>query len=129
MSMPHPIFVVLIASSTSQVERAKKHFRLSAPGIGAAYLAALDATPGNKIVPPSELPKGLITLWVALDRQSLSVARSLHSDDRRTASYGRGRFYEEYFPEPCVLVLGDSTLRESLIDWKEKIIAAWYASS
>lgn len=129
MSMPQPIFVTLIGSSKVQVSRARKHFRLSAPGIGAAYLAALDAKPGGKIVPPGELPKGLITLWVALDPESLSVARSLHSADRRTARYGRGG-YDELLPEPCVLIHeSGSKLKDGLRHWKEKIIAAWYESS
>jgi len=42
MSMPQPIHVALVGSTADIVRRAKEHFRLSQPGIGAAYLATLE---------------------------------------------------------------------------------------
>jgi hypothetical protein len=123
MSMPQPIFIALIGSSKTQVSKAKKHFRLSVPGMGPAYLAALDSQPGEKIAHPSELPKGLITLWVALDLESLSVVRSLHSDDVQLPRYSRG-FYAELLPEPCVLIPIDE-----LSTLKQKITEAYFETS
>ena len=43
MSMPQPIFVVLIGLTVEQVTIARKYFRLSALGMGPAYLCAINA--------------------------------------------------------------------------------------
>lgn len=126
--MPLPIHVVLIASTVDQVTIAQKHFRLSVPGIGTAYLAAIDAEPGNKIAPPAELPKALITLWLCLDQESFIVTNDLHNQDVTNHRYGRC-FYANDFPEPCVLIEGWQESPQVLTGWAEKIIAAWYATS
>ncbi|HQU42606.1 MAG TPA: hypothetical protein PK867_07325 [Pirellulales bacterium] len=129
MSMPQPIFIALIGSSKAQVSKAKKHFRLSVPGMGPAPLAALDSQPGDKIVHPSEVPKGLITLWVALDAESLSLSRSLHAADARLPRYDRG-FYEELLPEPCVLIpIDDRDAKTRLSALRKKISEAYFETS
>ena len=128
MSMPQPIQVALVGSTVAQVAAAKKHFRLSAPGIGSAYLSALDATPRGEVVPPSELPKALLTLWLCLDKDALAVAQHLHSQDAQNPRYGRG-FYDEHFPQPCVLIETGPSSPKLLSDWARQIIEAWYATS
>ena len=67
MSMPQPIHVVLIGSSKIEITQLRKSFRLSAPGMGPAYFAALGASPGEEIVRPKDLPYAEIDLWIALD--------------------------------------------------------------
>ena len=130
MSMPLPIHIVLIGSSSERIRSARRHLRLSTPGIGAPYLCALDAEAGNGILPPAELSKALITLWLALDSQSLQVAQKLHSGDLRTPRYGRG-FYADLLPEACMLVEGDTPSQQhvALKDWERRITDAWYKTS
>jgi len=126
--MPLPIHVALIGSTVSHVSAAQKHFHLSAPGIGAAYLAALNASPGGKIVPPTDLPKAQITLWLCLDAQALAVSKELHSQDAQSPHYDRG-LYNDMFPEVCVLIDGGQDAPKILSAWAQKIIDAWYQTS
>jgi hypothetical protein len=128
VSMPLPIHVALIGSTVSQVSAAQKHFRLSAPGIGATYLAALNASPGGKIVPPTDLPKAQITLWLCLDGQAFADSKQLHSQDAQSPRYDRG-FYDGIFSEACVLIEGGQDVPKILSAWAQKIIDAWYQTS
>ncbi len=131
MSMPQPIFVALIGSTADIVRRAKKHFRLNAPGIGAAYLASLDTETTDHIPPIEEIPKAQITLWIALDAKSFSAAQMRHHADLRHLQYDRG-FYNEHFPEPCILVDFNQSSKEfknRLAELAKSIIDAWYATS
>ena len=79
MSMPQPIRVALVGASAKRVEDAAKHFRLSAPGIGAPYLASLDTPQGGKVLPVERIPRGLITLWLCLDSESLAASKWINS--------------------------------------------------
>lgn len=131
MSMPLPIHVALVASTAAQVKEASKCFRLSAPGIGAAYLSAIDAVPNEKISSPTELPPGRIKLWICLDQASFEIAKQLHDRDRRNSRYSRG-FYDELLPEACVLI--DNTIaapeRKNLLsNWAQRVTDAWYETS
>ena len=131
MSMPQPVHVALVGRTADIVRRAKKHFRLTAPGIGAAYLAALEPEPSALIRPLDELPKGLITVWVALDDESFTASLQRHQDDRTNARYSRG-FYDEHLPEPCILVdlEGSSRAFENrLAELAQRVVEAWYATS
>jgi len=131
MSMPQPIHVALVGRTAEVVRRAKKHFRLSAPGIGAAYLVTLDPVDSDSVLSFEDLPPGRITFWVALDGNSLSASRKQHQIDRMNPNYSRG-FYEQDLPEPCVLVDFDkptSASQKQLADLAEKVVEAWYASS
>lgn len=131
MSMSQPIFVVLVGSTADIVRRAKKHFRLSAPGIGPAYLASLESSPSDNIQSLTQLPTGLITLWVALDAASFFEAQIRHRIDLQNPRYDRG-FYAELFPEPCILVDLSQSSTESktrLAELALSIIDAWYATS
>ena len=129
--MPLPIHVALIGATCDAVTVARKHFRLSAPGIGAAYLSALDAKQKPNIVPPSELPESLITLWVCLDRESLAIAQKIHEKDSQDARYGRG-FYKEVFPVSCLLIEQNDSISERnqrLATLARNIVDAWYGTS
>ena len=131
MSMPQPIFVALIGSTADIIRRAKKHFRLRAPGIGAAYLASLDTEPTDDIPALTKVPAAQITLWIAIDAKSLSAAQLRHRADMQNPRYGRG-LYNEYFPEPCILVDFNQSTKESksqLSELVQRIIDAWYATS
>lgn len=130
MSMPRPIHVALVGKTADQVRDASKHFRLSAPGIGAAYLAAIDADAVGKVLAISALPSGCMDLWLCLDRSALVAAEAAHRRDRAMPRYGRG-FYEEVFPEACVLLesANPGDQRALLASWAQKIIDAWRASS
>ncbi len=130
MSMPRPIHVALAGTHADQVRDASKHFRLSAPGIGAAYLAAIDPDSVGKVLAISALPRGCMDLWLCLDRAALIAAEAAHQRDRAIPRYGRG-FYEEVFPEACVLLESahQAELRTLLASWARKIIVAWRASS
>jgi hypothetical protein len=129
MSMPQPIFVALVGEETSKVSRSTRSFRLSAPGIGGAYYCALDAGSEGRIVHPQSLRPGLVTLWICLDRSSLEACEALNARDRTLPGYGRG-FYDEIFPEACVLVPDHGTVHQKnlLQDWAKKIIDAWYST-
>ena len=130
MSMPRPIHVALVGKNADQVREASKHFRLSAPGIGAAYLAAIDTDSVGKVLAISALPRGQIDLWLCLDRAALVEAEAAHQRDRATPRYGRG-FYEEVFPEVCVLLESahQAEQRTLLASWAQKVIDAWRATS
>lgn len=129
MSMPQPIHVVLIGATRARVHSARRHLRMATPGIGAPYLCALDADGTDKVVAPSELPKACITLWLALDLESLQVAQKLHAEDLRLPRYGRG-FYNDRLPEACVLVEGDTLEQQAALrSWEQRIAKAWYESS
>ena len=131
MSMPQPIHVALIGSSADVVRQAKEHFRLSAPGIGAAYMVCVDANSGDMIVRLDNVPKGLIHLWVALDKEALSAAQARHQSDAQQPSYNRG-FYDNSLPDPCVLVdyeHSPSVAKTQLAKLARKVIEAWYDSS
>lgn len=129
--MPQPISVALVGSTADVVRRAKRHFRLGAPGIGAAYLASLDAKTTDDIPPIAQIPAAQITLWIALDANSFSAAQLRHHADLRHPRYDRG-FYNEPFPEPCILVDFSQSPKESknrLAELAQSIINAWYATS
>jgi hypothetical protein len=131
MSMPQPISVALIGSTADIVRRAKKHFRLGVPGIGAAYLASLQTEPTDDIPALTQIPAAQITLWIALDAKSFSAAQLRHRADMQNPRYGRG-FYNEHFPEPCILVDFNQSPKESknqLSELAQRIINAWYATS
>nr|BAJ07056.1 putative uncharacterized protein [uncultured bacterium] len=131
MSVPLPIHVALVSSSKKQIASIRRHFRLSAPGIGPAYISALDALPGDTIVTPSQLPKGRIALWITLDSESYKTCMKLHKRDLRMPDYGRG-FYSHHFPEACVLIEKSNSptqLKKTLASWSSRIIDAWYESS
>ena len=131
MSMPQPIHVALVGSTVDIVRRANKYFRLSAPGIGAAYLVTLEPMSSDSIQRLEELPSGRITLWVALDSESLSASQQRHQADLRNPRYSRG-FYEDHLPEPCVLVdfeKSASASKKQLAELAQTIIDAWYATS
>ncbi len=127
--MPLPVHVALVGTTSEQVWKASKHFRLSAPGIGPAYLAALDAASGGKVLSISELPPGRIDLWVCLDSAALIEAEALHQSDRAMPRYGRG-FYEVLFPEACILIdTADSDERSKLlVSWAQRIMDAWQST-
>lgn len=130
MSIPRPIHVALVGTHADQAREASKHFRLSAPGIGAAYLAAIDTDAVGKVLAISALPRGHIDLWLCLDGAALTAAEAAHQRDRAMLRYGRG-FYQDMFPEACVLLEsadpGDQ--RTLLASWARKIIDAWRATS
>jgi hypothetical protein len=130
MSQPQSIFVALVGSSTEQVLKASKYFRLSQPGIGAALLASTNALPGGKVVPLEELPRARIHLWICLDQAALEECKAIHQRDRLTPTYDRG-FYEELFPEACVLVQHSSPKQQNqlLSSWAQKVIQAWVSTS
>lgn len=130
MSMPQRIHVALVGAKMMDVAEAKKHFRLSQPGIGPSYYCALDSSAEKGIVSPSNLPAGCITLWLCLDAESLAVSKKLHARDLGYPKYGRG-FYGETFPEPCVLLEKPSGKvgKKVLAAWEQKITEAWYATS
>jgi len=127
MSMPVPLHVALVGSSRKQVALGKRHFRLSVPGMGPAYLSALDAIPGEDIVHPSKLPKRLMTLWVALDAEAFDLCNKLHAKDLRIPGYSRW-FYDEDFPEACILIQAGKSndeLKKALTHLRERIISAY----
>nr|WP_123784874.1 hypothetical protein [Pirellula staleyi] len=131
MSMPQPIHVALVGATSDIVRRAKKHFRLSTPGIGAAFLATLERTSTEPIIRFEDLPNGLITLWITLDHESLSASRQRHDADLLNPCYCRG-FYEHHLPESCVLVDFEKSWpasKKQLARLSEQIAAAWYATS
>lgn len=131
MSMPQPIFVALIGSSADIVRRAKRHFRLEAPGIGPAYVASLATLRAEDVPPLSQIPVNQIALWIALDDTSFSAAQLRHRSDLNNPRYSRG-FYSEHFPEPCILIDFDRSPAESgkqLTELAQQIIAAWYETS
>ncbi|WP_131818218.1 hypothetical protein [Planctopirus hydrillae] len=131
MSMPQPIFVALIGATAERVDRAKKFFRLSTPGLGPFYLASLETEQSGSTQPLVQLPKNQITIWIALDPESFLAASLQHQVDSLNPRYTRG-FYDELLPEPCVLVNIDQSPEESkrrLTDLAQKITSAWYASS
>jgi hypothetical protein len=130
MSMPQPIFVALVGSTTEQVLKASKFFRLSQPGIGAALLAATNALPGGKVIPLDKLPLARIHLWICLDQAALEECESIHQSDRLNPDYYRG-FYQELFPAACVLVQHSDPKqqKELLSSWAQKVIQAWVSTS
>jgi hypothetical protein len=131
MSIPQPIHVALVGSSRDEIRRLRRHFRFSQPGIGPAFFAALDATPGDTIVAPADLPIGIITLWLCLGRETFEVCAVLHGRDRRMPGYDRG-FYEQIFPAACVQLEDRRSmrrLRQDLSDWAHRITEAWFSTS
>lgn len=131
MSMPQPIHVALIGSSAAIVGRAASAFRLGAPGIGAAYLVSLEASSDTKFHRLSDVPVGLIHLWVALDRDSLAASRERHRTDANNPKYGRG-YYDTSLPEACVLVDLERFPKDGkrqLAELAQRIIKAWEESS
>ena len=95
-----------------------------------AYLIALDANSANKNIHPSEVPKGRITLWLALDAAAFSFCKECHSRDLRIPRYRRG-YYGDIFPEACVLIdesKSNKEIAETLACWRQKIIDAYEAS-
>ena len=131
MSMPQPIHVALVGSSAELVSRAKTHFRLSAPGIGAAYLATLDLECTDPIRRLDDIPTGLIQLWVALDREALAASQNHYRSDVRNSTYNRG-FFDELLPDACILVdyeRSPSAAKKELAALAQRIIKAWYDTS
>ncbi len=115
----------------SKSKKQKKYFRLSEPGIGAAYLCGVDADSDEKIVMPKSLPKGCITLWLSLDHKSFILSKKLHAKDLRNRKYSRG-LYDETFPEACILLEYEQAmekLEELLSFWVQQITAAWHETS
>lgn len=107
----------------------RKHFRLAEAG--PAWFAASDAEPGARVVSFSSLPRGRITLWLCLDPRAHEAALAFHAQDTRVPGYSRG-FYDEHFPEPCVLLGGarsTSELRATLADWVARIRKAYAETS
>ena len=131
MSMPQPIYVALVGSTADVVRRARKHFRLSAPGIGPPCLAKLETRPSHDVPRLTQIPAAQIVLWVALDTKSFAAAQTRHRDDLRNSRYDRG-FYNVHFPEPCILVDFDRNPKEAkkqLAELALRVIEAWYATS
>jgi hypothetical protein len=128
VGQPLSILVALIGSTVSDVKSATKRFRLKTPGIGPAYLVALDASPGGKIIAPSELPSGQITLWICLDAAAYDEATNRHLLDQKTAGYHRS-FYDELLPQACILVEDWRENPQVLEMWVDSITTAWYGSS
>ena len=131
MSMPQPIHVALVGSTTEIVQNAKRHFRLGDPGIGPVLLAALNAGSDDQIKPLSELPHDLIDLWVALDHESYMASQTRHHSDSSSPRYSRG-FYNELLPEPCVIIEFEQSPEKSklaLNNLVKQIVEAWYATS
>ncbi len=129
MSVPLPIHVALIGSSRERVSSLRKHFRLC--DVGSIYYSAIDAIPGERVVPLFTLPRGLITLWLCLDPDAHSASVEFHARDRQLRHYSR-ICYDEHFPEPCVLLDGGKSVREMrslLSGWMVRIREAHAATS
>jgi hypothetical protein len=129
--MPQPIHVALVGSTADIVRKAKRQFRLSEPGIGAAYLATMEQTNSDTIVHFDKLPWGLVTLWIALDHESFVASRQRHAQDSLNPRYSRGH-YAELLPEACILVdfeNSETASKKRLIQLAAQISKAWYASS
>ncbi len=131
MSMPQPIHVVLLGSTVDIVRKAKKYFRLSAPGIGPPYLATLDGECSDPIRRLDDVPTGLIHLWVTLDKSAFLASQDRYRLDTQHPHYDRG-FYGELLPNPCVLVdfeRSPTTAKKELSKLADEIISAWYDTS
>ena len=129
MSVPLAIHVALIASSREQVASLRKAIRLH--DVGSISYVALDAVDGERVVPLSAVRRGVITLWLCLDREAHAASVAVHARDRHESGYSRG-FYDEHFPEPCVLLNGAASsrdLRSVLSAWAAKIREAHAATS
>jgi hypothetical protein len=131
MSMPQPIFVALVGSTADVVRRAKRHLRLRAPGMGCPLLATLEPEPSGDIQPLAQVPSGRITLWVALDNDALRASMQRHHEDTQNPRYDRG-FYDEHFPEPCLLVdfcASPAQSKAQLAGLAQRLVDAWHATS